>query len=176
MIGCVMKKLNEMNIHIIGIGGTGMAPIAVVLHEMGVNVSGSDRSESIYTRDLRSRGIDVKVPQKAENLEDPDVVFYSSAIHDDNPELAEARRKGIRTLKRREFLGLMLEGRKVIAVAGSHGKSTTTSMTAWVFSELGLEPGFIVGSNLKNLGKNASAESRRISCFSSQTETRAGRF
>lgn len=152
-----MKKISEMNIHIIGIGGTGMAPIAIVLHEMGVNVSGSDRSESIYTQDLRSRGINVMVPQKAENIGDPDVVFYSSAIHDDNPELAEARRKGIQTLKRREFLGLMLEGRKVIAIAGSHGKSTTTSMAAWVLSELGLEPGFIVGSNMKDLGRNAAA-------------------
>ena len=81
-----MKKLSEMKIHIIGIGGTGMAPIAIVLHEMGADVSGSDRSESVYTQDLRSRGIQVMVPQCAENLRDPDMVFYSSAIHDDNPE------------------------------------------------------------------------------------------
>ena len=152
-----MKKISEMNIHIIGIGGTGMAPIAIVLHEMGAKVSGSDRSESVYTRDLLSRGIDVKIPQRPENIDTPDIVFYSSAIHDDNPELAEARRKGIRTLKRREFLGLMLAGRKVVAVAGSHGKSTTTSMAAWVLSELGIEPGFIVGSSLKDLGRSASA-------------------
>lgn len=152
-----MKALSEMNVHIIGIGGTGMAPIAVVLHEMGTAVTGSDRSESEFTQALRSKGIRVSVPQKAENIGDPDYVFYSSAIHDDNPELAEARKKGIPTLKRREFLGLMLRGRKTIAIAGSHGKSTTTSMAAWVFSSLGLEPGFIVGSNMKDLGKNASA-------------------
>ena len=84
-----MKKLSEMKIHIIGIGGTGMSPIAVVLHESGATVTGSDRSESGYTADLRSRGIRVSVPQKAENITDPDIVFYSSAIHDDNPELAE---------------------------------------------------------------------------------------
>ncbi len=153
----MMKSLRDMKIHIIGIGGTGMAPIAVVLHEMGTAVSGSDRSESVYTQVLRSKGISVSVPQKAENIADPDYVFYSSAIHDDNPELAEARRKGIPTLKRREFLGLVLRGRKTVAIAGSHGKSTTTSMTAWVLASLGLEPGFIVGSNMKDLGKIASA-------------------
>ncbi|MBQ6517919.1 MAG: UDP-N-acetylmuramate--L-alanine ligase [Anaerolineaceae bacterium] len=154
-----MKKLSEMKIHIIGIGGTGMAPIAIVLHEMGTEVSGSDRAESVYTQDLRSRGIQVFVPQCAENIKEPDLVFYSSAIHDDNPELAEARRRGIRTLKRREFLGFMLSGRKVTAVAGSHGKSTTTSMLTWVFEQLGLDPGFIVGSSVKDLGRNASAGS-----------------
>lgn len=152
-----MKKLSEMNIHIIGIGGTGMAPIATVLHEMGSNVSGSDRTESVYTQDLRSRGIRVMIPQQADNIGEADLVFYSSAVHDDNPELAEARRRGIPTLKRREFLGLMLSGRKVTAVAGSHGKSTTTSMLTWVYEKLGLEPGFIVGSSVKDLGRNASA-------------------
>ncbi|MBR6088281.1 MAG: UDP-N-acetylmuramate--L-alanine ligase [Anaerolineaceae bacterium] len=158
-----MKKLSEMKIHIIGIGGTGMAPIAVVLHEMGASVSGSDRAESIYTADLRRRGIRVMVPQRAENISDPDVVFYSSAIHDDNPELSEARKRGIPAMKRREFLGFMLEGKDTFAIAGSHGKSTTTSMLVWVLSELDLAPGFIVGSNMKDLGSNASAgKSRRF--------------
>ena len=152
-----MKNLNEMKIHIIGIGGTGMAPIAVVLYEMGADVSGSDRSESVYTLDLRSRGIRVMVPQCAENINEPDLVFYSSAIHDDNPELAEARRRGIQTLKRREFLGFMLSGRKVAAIAGSHGKSTTTSMMTWALTKLGVEPGFIVGSSVKDMGRNAAA-------------------
>lgn len=152
-----MKELRGMKIHIIGIGGTGMAPIAVVLHEMGAVVSGSDRSESIFTEDLRSRGVQVMIPQSADNITDPDMVFYSSAIHDDNPELEEARKREIPTLKRREFLGFMLEGRKTIAIAGSHGKSTTTSMMTWVLSALGKEPGFIVGSNMKDLGRNAAA-------------------
>ena len=151
-----MKKLSEMKIHIIGIGGTGMSPIAVVLHESGATVTGSDRSESGYTADLRSRGIQVSVPQKAENITDPDIVFYSSAIHDDNPELAEARKRRIPTLKRREFLSMMLSGRKTIAVAGSHGKSTTTAMMIWVFQQLSLEPGFVVGSKMKDLKRNAA--------------------
>ncbi len=154
-----MKKLSEMKIHIIGIGGTGMAPIAIVLHEMGADVSGSDRAESVYTQDLRSRGIRVSVPQCAGNIKEPDLVFYSSAIHDDNPELAEARKRGIQTLKRREFLGFMLSGRKTAAIAGSHGKSTTTSMLTWVLTQLGLDPGFIVGSSVKDMGRNASAGS-----------------
>lgn len=152
-----MKQLSEMKIHIIGIGGTGMAPIAVVLKEMGALVSGSDRSASIYTQYLTERGISVMIPQSAENIKDPDLVFYSSAIHDDNPELAEARKRGIPTLKRREFLSRILEGKRTIAIAGSHGKSTTTSMMTLVLSDLGLEPGFIVGSSLKDLGKIASA-------------------
>lgn len=152
-----MKKMSEMKIHIIGIGGTGMSAIAVVLHESGTVVTGSDRSESEYTEYLRSRGIHVTVPQKAENITDPDMVFYSSAIHDDNPELAEARKRGIPTLKRREFLSMMLAGRKTVAVAGSHGKSTTTAMAVQVFTALGLEPGFIVGSKMKDLKRNAAA-------------------
>lgn len=152
-----MKQLSEMKIHIIGIGGTGMAPIAVVLKEMGASVSGSDRSVSDYTQYLTERGISVMIPQSAENIKDPDLVFYSSAIHDDNPELAEARKRGIPTLKRREFLSRMLEGKRTIGIAGSHGKSTTTSMMTMVLTELGLEPGFIVGSSLKDLGKIASA-------------------
>ncbi|MBQ6505561.1 MAG: UDP-N-acetylmuramate--L-alanine ligase [Flexilinea sp.] len=157
-----MKKLSEMKIHIIGIGGTGMAPIAIVLHEMGADVSGSDRAESVYTQDLRARGIRVSVPQCAGNIEDPDLVFYSSAIHDDNPELAEARKRGIQTLKRREFLGFMLSGRKTAAIAGSHGKSTTTSMLTWALTQLDLAPGFIVGSSVKDMGRNASAGSGGI--------------
>lgn len=152
-----MKKLSESKIHIIGIGGTGMSPIAAVLNDMGASVSGSDRAESVYTQDLRSRGIQVMIPQAAENIKDPDLVFYSSAIHDDNPELSEARKRGIPVLKRREFLSFMLAGRKTIAIAGSHGKSTTTSMMTWVLTRLGLAPGFIVGSNMKDLGRNASA-------------------
>ncbi len=134
-----------------------MAPIAVVLNESGASVTGSDRAESVYTQDLRARGIQVMVPQKAENIGCPDLVFYSSAIRDDNQELAEARKRGIPTLKRREFLSMMLSGRKTIAVAGSHGKSTTTAMAIWAFTQLGLEPGFVVGSKMKDLKKNASA-------------------
>ena len=134
-----------------------MAPIAVVLHEMGIDVRGSDRSESVYTEKLRKMGIEVMVPQRAENIGDPDYVFYSSAIHGDNPEFAEVLRRGIPHLKRRELLPLMLEGRKVTAIAGSHGKSTTTSMCVWVFTALGTEPGFIIGSSLKNTHTNASA-------------------
>lgn len=152
-----MTALNGKKIHIMGIGGTGMAPIAVVLHEMGIDVRGSDRSESVYTEKLRKMGIEVMVPQRAENIGDPDYVFYSSAIHGDNPEFAEVLRRGIPHLKRRELLPLMLEGRKITAIAGSHGKSTTTSMCVWVFTALGTEPGFIIGSSLKNTDTNASA-------------------
>lgn len=151
------KALRDMKIHIIGIGGTGMSPIAVVLREMGVCVTGSDRAESSYTAEMREYGIDVHTPQSAENITNPDLVLYSSAIKDDNPELAEARRRGIPTKKRREFLRDMLAGRKIIAIAGSHGKTTTTSMCAWVFTHLGLEPGYIIGSFSKALGGNAAA-------------------
>lgn len=153
------ELLKNKRIHVIGIGGTGMSPIATVLHEMGVSVKGSDRAESEYTKRLEEKGVKVFVPQKAENIGDADLVIYSSAVKADNPELAEAVRRGIPTEKRRDFLRTLLDGRDVAAIAGTHGKTTTTSMLAWTLTDLGEEPGFIIGSVSKDLGTNAAAGS-----------------
>ncbi|GAP41748.1 UDP-N-acetylmuramate--L-alanine ligase [Flexilinea flocculi] len=152
-----MKNLKGKHIHIIGIGGTGMSAIALVLHELGVNVTGSDRSNSISVSQLEKNGIYVKIGHSAENVKDADIVVYSSAIAEENPELIEARRMGIPAQKRMEFLDSILSEREVIAISGTHGKTTTTSMTAWILKSLQMQPGFIIGSTPKNIGKNAEA-------------------
>lgn len=150
-----MSELNGKRIHIIGIGGTGMSPIAFVLVEAGAIVSGSDRSRSDIVSKLETAGIPVHIGHKAENIGDAELVLYSSAIPNDNPELVEARNQKIPTKRRNEFLSTLLSDREVIAIAGTHGKTTTTSMMSWVLTDLGENPGFIIGSTPKNLQTNA---------------------
>lgn len=151
------EALKNKKVHVIGIGGTGMSPIATVLLEMGVEVRGSDRKASEYSDRLAQRGVKIFVPQDAANVGDADLVIYSSAVKPENPELAETIARGIPTAKRKDFLRTMLQGRDIIAIAGTHGKTTTTSMMAWTLKYLGCEPGFIIGSVSGNLGTNASA-------------------
>lgn len=143
--------------HLIGIGGTGLSAIARLLLEMGHSVSGSDRAESPFTRDLEAAGASISIGHRPENLAGAEVVVRSSAIPDDNPEVLAARQAGIPVLKRAELLGSLMEGKTGIAVAGTHGKTTTTAMIAWMLSALGQEPSFIVGGVLANLGVNARA-------------------
>lgn len=152
-----MNNLQGKHVHIIGIGGTGMSAIALVLEEMGVTVTGSDRTSSNAVMFLEKCGIPVFIGQHAENVQNADLVVYSSAITKDNPELVEANQRGIITQKRMEFLESILSDREVVAISGTHGKTTTTSMTAWLLKSLGTEPGFIIGSTPKDLGKNAEA-------------------
>jgi UDP-N-acetylmuramate--alanine ligase len=144
-------------IHLIGIGGTGLSAIARVLLEMGHTVSGSDRAESLFTRDLQSAGATISIGHRPENVRGADLVVRSSAIPDDNPEVTAARVLRIPVLKRAEFLGSLMDGKIVIAIAGTHGKTTTTSMIAWMLSAQGQDPSFIVGGVLANLGVNARA-------------------
>ena len=145
------------HIHLIGIGGTGISAIARVLLEMGHTVSGSDRAESWFTRDLQSAGVTISIGHRPENVRGADLVVRSSAIPDDNPEVTAARGLGIPVLKRADFLGSLMEGKTGIAVAGTHGKTTTTSMIAWMLSAMGQDPSFIVGGVVANLGVNARA-------------------
>ena len=144
-------------IHLIGIGGTGLSAIARVLLEMGHTVSGSDRVESPFTRDLQSAGATISIGHRPENVRGADLVVRSSAILDDNPEVIAARALRILVLKRTDFLSSLMDGKTSIAIAGTHGKTTTTSMIAWVLSALGQDPSFIVGGVLANLGVNARA-------------------
>ncbi|MGQ9666987.1 MAG: UDP-N-acetylmuramate--L-alanine ligase [Anaerolineae bacterium] len=144
-------------VHFVGIGGTGLSAIARVLLEQGEQVSGSDLQASALTAGLARQGAVVLIGHRAENVHGADVVVVSSAVHADNPEVEEARRRGIPVMKRAEFLGRLLAGRRVIAVAGTHGKTTTTAMIAWMLTSAGLEPGFIVGGEMVNLGTNARA-------------------
>ena len=144
-------------IHLIGIGGTGLSAIARVLFELGHTVSGSDRAESQFTRDLQSAGVVIRIGHSPENIRGADLVVRSSAIPDDNPEVVAARALNIPVQKRAEFLGSLMDGKTGIAVAGTHGKTTTTAMIAWILSALGQDPTFIVGGVVANLGVNARA-------------------
>jgi UDP-N-acetylmuramate--alanine ligase len=143
--------------HFIGIGGTGLSAIAKVLLERGEKVSGSDQQKSPTTENIRKAGAKVFIGHKAKNIRGADVVVRSSAIKDGNVEVTAAQEAGIPVLKRRDFFKDFLNERYTIAVAGSHGKTTTTSMITWILHELDMRPGFIVGGVVQNLSTNASA-------------------
>jgi UDP-N-acetylmuramate--alanine ligase len=148
-----------MHVHLVGIGGIGMSAIARVLHGWGYIVSGSDRQSSVLTRTLLAEGILVQFGHRAEQVADAELVVISSAIRDDNPEVVEARRRGLRVVKREQLLSALTEGKCTVGVAGTHGKTTTSAMIAWILTEAGLAPTFIVGGVLQNLGTNARAGS-----------------
>jgi UDP-N-acetylmuramate--alanine ligase len=141
----------------IGIGGSGMSAIARVLLERGVKVSGSDRQASPLTASLEAAGAQIFIGHRAENVQPAAVVVRSSAVRDDNPEVQAARQLGIPVLKRSDFLGSLMGEQICIAVAGSHGKTTTTAMIAWMLTSLGKDPSYIIGGVSSNLGNNAHA-------------------
>jgi UDP-N-acetylmuramate--alanine ligase len=147
----------DAHIHIVGIGGIGLSAIARVLHGWGYKVSGSDRQPSSLTDALIAEGITVYTGHRPEQVLGADIVVVSSAIPADNPELLEAGRLGLPVVKREQFLGDLTRGKLTIAVAGTHGKTTTSAMIAWILLEAGLDPTFIVGGVLQNLGTNAGA-------------------
>ena len=144
-----LPKPDELGaVHFIAIGGSGMNGIASVMLAEGIPVSGSDRQDSKYLRSLEAQGARVYVGHRAEQLGDATTVVASSAIRDSNPELAEARRRGLRVLHRSAALGSLMLGRRGIAVAGTHGKTTTTAMIAHVLSGCGFDPSFVIGGAL----------------------------
>ncbi len=151
--GDIMQDFRR--VHFVGIGGVGMSGIAEVLHNLGYSVSGSDRAESATTRRLLELGIDVRRGHAAEHVGDADVLVTSSAIRADNPELLIARERRIPVVPRAEMLGELMRFRRGIAVAGTHGKTTTTSLTASVLAEAGLDPTFVIGGQLTAAGANA---------------------
>jgi UDP-N-acetylmuramate--alanine ligase len=145
------------HVHFIGIGGSGLSAIARLLLESGYTVSGSDRVLTPFAEEVRKAGATVFVGHHPRNLTGADWVVRSSAIPEDNPEVEGAKKAGIPVYKRADFLGRLMEDKTGIAIAGTHGKTTTTAMTAWVLSELGRDPSFIVGGVVNNLGVNAHA-------------------
>ena len=145
------------HVHFIGIGGSGLSAIARLLLESGYTVSGSDRTLTPFADEVRKAGAKVYIGHHPRNLAGADSVVKSSAIADDNPEVRAAKRTGIPVYKRADFLGQLMSDKTGIAIAGTHGKTTTTAMTAWALSELGRDPSFIVGSVMNNLGVNARA-------------------
>jgi UDP-N-acetylmuramate--alanine ligase len=145
------------HIHFIGIGGSGLSAIARLLLESGYTVSGSDRALTPFAEEIRKAGAEVYIGHHPRNLAGVDWIVRSSAVTEDNPEVRAAKGAGIPVYKRADFLGRLMEDKMGIAIAGTHGKTTTTAMTAWVLSELGRDPSFIVGGVINNLGVNARA-------------------
>jgi UDP-N-acetylmuramate--alanine ligase len=151
-------------VHLVGIGGIGLSGIARVLHAQGYCISGSDQQQSALTDALVAEGMVVHIGHRPENLFAVGdgragglLVVVSSAIGRENPEVIEAQRRGIPVVKRDQLLGEMTAGKHTIAVAGTHGKTTTSAMVAWILVQAGLDPTFVVGGVLQNLGINARA-------------------
>jgi UDP-N-acetylmuramate--alanine ligase len=147
--------MKELQLHFVGIGGIGMSGIAEVFANQGFRVTGSDLADSDTVRRLISLGIGVYIGHRAENVAGAGVVVISSAVKADNPEVQEARRLRIPVIPRAEMLGELMRGKTGIAVAGSHGKTTTTSMLATVLTHAGLDPTLVIGGKVDSLGGNA---------------------
>lgn len=151
-----MSEERIKQVHFIGVGGVGMSGIARVAHDQGMQVSGSDIKESRYTKQLREAGITVFIGQKAENIpEGNPVIVISTAILENNPELIEARRRGLEIWHRAQMLAHLGVGLDTLAVAGTHGKTTTSSMLASALDALGADPTFLIGGIVRAYGTNA---------------------
>ena len=142
-------------VHFIGIGGAGMSGIARIMLARGVPVSGSDAKDSIALSALRALGATVHVGHLAAHVGDVDTVVVSTAIREDNPELVEARRQGLSVVHRAEALASVMVGRRSVAIAGTHGKTTTTSLLTVALQRCGADPSFAIGGNLNESGANA---------------------
>ncbi len=148
-------------IHMIGIGGSGMSGIAEVLVNLGYEVAGSDLRESAVTQRLAAKGVEIFIGHRAENVGSADVVVTSSAVNRANPEVAHAREARIPVVPRAEMLAELMRYRHGIAVAGTHGKTTTTSLIAAIFGEAGLDPTFVIGGLVNSAGSNAQLGASR---------------
>lgn len=149
---CVSDK---KTIHFIGVGGAGMSGLAEVFSKHGYYVQGSDIKKSVVTDRLEKSGILIKEFHSAENIQNADFVVYSSCITDDNPELKEARRKAVPILRRIEALNMLMKDKKIIAVSGAHGKTTTSSLISYLLIKAGLDPTVFIGADVEFLGGNA---------------------
>jgi UDP-N-acetylmuramate--alanine ligase len=156
-----MPELNDSamgrarNIHFVGIGGAGMCGIAEILHNLGYHISGSDVTSSEVTSHLEGLGIPVSYTHDSENVSGSDVVVVSSAISNDNPEVETARINRIPVIPRAEMLAEIMRFRHGIAVAGTHGKTTTTSLIASILAEGDLDPTYVIGGQLNSINTNA---------------------
>ena len=150
-----MFKKRDVAIHFVGIGGIGMSGIAEVLLNLGYHVSGSDQRDSETTRRLEVLGGQIQIGHRAEHVRSADVVVISSAVRPDNPEVLAARRRDIPVIPRAEMLGELMRVKDGVAVAGSHGKTSTTTMVATILAHAGLDPTAIIGGKAKVFGSNA---------------------
>ncbi len=147
-----MSDWSGRRLHFIGIGGAGMSGLAVVCAGLGATVTGSDRSESSYMERVRAAGIEPHIGHDAANLPEGAEVVVSTAIGAENPELALARERGQKVIHRGELLAELCAEKRLIAIAGTHGKTTTTAMTVWALRGLGEDPAFFVGGEVPGLG------------------------
>jgi len=152
-ISSTMRRIRR--IHFVGIGGAGMSGIAEVLHNLGYVVSGSDLKQTSVTRRLAELGIEIKIGHRPEYIENANVVVISSAISPNNPEVQEAVNRHIPVIPRALMLAELMRFKTGITVAGTHGKTTTTSLLANIFGDAGLKPTFVVGGKVNSTGTNA---------------------
>jgi UDP-N-acetylmuramate--alanine ligase len=153
VIGALFKRVED--VHFVGVGGVGMSGIAEILLALGFRVSGSDLRASAGTQRLQELGARIWIGHHKDHLEKADVVVFSSAVSNDNPEVKAARERLIPVIPRAEMLAELMRMQTSIAVAGMHGKTTTTSMVAWILSHAGLDPTVIIGGKLDHLGGGA---------------------
>jgi UDP-N-acetylmuramate--alanine ligase len=149
--------MKKRRLHFIAIGGAGMSGLALVCHELGVAVTGSDRAESSYIGRLREAGLEPVIGHDAANVPEGADVVISTAIGDDNEELAIARERGQKVIHRGELLAELCSRKRLIAIAGTHGKTTTTAMVVWALRELGADPAFFIGGELPGAGPGGEA-------------------
>lgn len=148
-------KPQVVKIHFVGIGGIGMSGIAEVLLSLGYKVSGSDAAESANVKKLRQMGAEIHIGHRAENIKDVTVVVHTSAVNSTNPEMAQAKALSIPIIRRAEMLAELMRLKYGLAVAGTHGKTTTTSFLATILQECNLDPTYIIGGIVKNLDGHA---------------------
>jgi UDP-N-acetylmuramate--alanine ligase len=156
-VSATKRDWASRRLHFIGIGGAGMSGLALVCAELGATVTGSDRADSTYMERLRVAGLDPAVGHEAANLPEGAEVVVSTAIGDDNPELALARERGVEPIHRGTLLAELCAEKRLIAVAGTHGKTTTTAMLVWALRAIGADPAFFVGGEVPGLGPGGEA-------------------
>ena len=163
-----MSETSIQSVHFIGVGGVGMSGIARVAHDQGMHVTGSDMKESRYTKQLKEAGIGVVTGRhSAANIpgtgrdDGPDVVVVTTAVLDNNPELIAARERGLTIWHRAQMLARLGVGLDTVAVAGTHGKTTSSSMLASVMDAMGLDPTFLIGGIVRSYGTNAHSGTGR---------------
>jgi UDP-N-acetylmuramate--alanine ligase len=152
-----VSEWKERRLHFVGIGGAGMSGLALVCARLGAEVTGSDRADSSYMERLRAAGLAPAVGHDAANLPEGADVVVSTAIADDNPELALAQQRGVEPIHRGQLLAELCAEKRLIAIAGTHGKTTTTAMAAWALRAVGADPAFFVGGEVPGLGPDGEA-------------------
>jgi UDP-N-acetylmuramate--alanine ligase len=152
-----MSEWSGRRLHFVGIGGAGMSGLALVCAQLGATVTGSDRADSSYMERLREAGLEPAVGHAAANLPEGAEVIVSTAIAADNPELELARRRGVEPIHRGQLLAELCAEKRLIAIAGTHGKTTTTAMAVWALRQIGADPAFFVGGEVPGLGPEGGA-------------------